>query len=188
VKPSSMKRGHVIRWNGELYKVVEVTHVTPGNKRAHFQTSMKSLSHGRIAQNRFAAHDDIEFVTVDGRDMQYLYREGDHHVFMDNESYEQELISDSDIADEILYIKDNAEVRVNFVEGKPISLDLPAAVELEVTQTDPGVKGDTVSNVFKPAKLETGLEIKVPLYINQGDTVKVDTRTGEFIERAQQAK
>jgi len=188
VKPSSMKRGHVIRWNGELYKVVEVIHVTPGNKRAHFQTSMKSLTHGRIAQNRFAAHDDIEFVTVDAREMQYLYREGDHHVFMDNESYEQELISDSDIADEILYIKDNAEVRVNFVEGKPISLDLPAAVELEVTHTDPGVKGDTVSNVFKPAKLQTGLEVKVPLYINPGDTVKVDTRTGEFIERAQQAK
>jgi len=188
VKPSSMKRGHVIRWNGELYKVVAVVHVTPGNKRAHFQTSMKSLSHGRVAQNRFAAHEDIEFVNVDGRAMQYLYREGDHHVFMDNESYEQELISHADISDEILYIKDNAEVRVNFVDGKPISLDLPAAVELEVTETDPGVKGDTVSNVFKPAKLETGLEVKVPLHINTGDTVKVDTRTGNFLERAQQAK
>jgi elongation factor P len=183
-----MKRGHVIRWNGDLYKVTNVVHVTPGNKRAHFQTSMKSLSHGRIAQNRFAAHDDIEFINVEAREMQYLYREGDHHVFMDNESYEQVLISDSDIADEILYIKDNAEIKVNFVEDKPISLDLPAAVELKITETDPGLKGDSVSNVFKPAKLETGLEIKVPLYIGPGDTVKVDTRTGEFQERAQQAK
>ncbi len=188
MKPSEMKRGHVIRWNGDLYKVVGVTHVTPGNKRAHFQTSMKSLSHGRVAQNRFAAHEDIEFINVEARAMQYLYREGDHHVFMDNDSFEQVLISDSDIAEEVLYIKDNADVRVNFVEGKPISLDLPAAVELKVTHTDPGIKGDTVSNVFKPAKLETGLEVKVPLHVNSGDTVRVDTRTGAFLERAQRAK
>lgn len=188
MKPSELKKGHVVRYQGDLCKIVGMAHVQRGNWRSYYQIDMKSLKTGRVVTNRVATHEDIEFVNVETRGMQYLYREGDHHVFMDNDSFEQVMISDDDIADEAPYIKDNADVRVNFIEGRPTSLDLPTSVELAVAETDPGVKGDTVSNVFKPAKLETGLEVKVPLYINPGDTVKVDTRTGEFLERAQQAK
>jgi len=184
VKPTEVKRGHVIRWQNDLWKVVAIVHITPGNKRAHFQMDLKNLGHGRVINNRFAAHENIEFVEVDTRKMQYLYREGDHHVFMDNETFDQVHIADDDVADQVAYLKLNAELKVQFVEGKPLGLDLPAAVVLEVVETDPGMKGDSVSNVFKPAKLETGLEVKVPLHINPGDLVKVDTRTGEFLERA----
>ena len=188
MKPSEIKRGHVVRWQGDLWKVHAITHVTPGNKRAMFQIDFKNLKRGGLRSNRFAAHDDIEFIEVETREMQYLYREGEHHVFMDNESYEQVFIADGDIENEVPYLKLNADVKVQFVDGTPFALDLPASVVLEVTETDPGMKGDSVSNVFKPAKLESGLEIKVPLHINPGDTVKIDTRTGAFIERAQQAK
>ena len=184
MRPSDLKKGHVVRHEGELFRLVGLTHVTKGNKRSYYQIEMKSLKTGRVATNRFATHDDLELVMVDTRAMQYLYREGDVHVFMDNETYDQVMIADADISEEIGYMKDNQNVRVNLVDGRPISIDLPAAVELKVVQCDPGTKGDTVSNVFKPAKLETGIEVKVPLHVNQGDTVKVDTRSGEFLERA----
>ncbi len=184
MKPSEVKRGHVVRWKDSLCKVVGVVHVTPGNKRAHFQIELKNLKTGRVLTNRFASHEDIEFVNIDIRPMQYLYRDGTNHCFMDTETYEQVMIAGDDIEDRVPFLKDNMEVRVQFVDGKPLSVDLPTAVVLEVTETDPGTRGDTVSNVFKPAKLETGLEVKVPLHVNQGDLVKIDTRTGEFLERA----
>ncbi len=158
-------------------------HQKPGKGPALYQITLKNVSTGRVLTNRFSTHEDLEYVTVDSRTMQYLYREGDHHVFMDNETYEQLMIAHGDIEDEVGFIKDNQDVRVNLVEGKPINLELPAAVELEIVECDPGTKGDTVTNVFKPAKLETGLEVKVPMHIDKGDTVKVDTRTGEFLER-----
>ncbi len=184
MKPSEVKRGHVIRWQNGLWRVVKITHITPGNTRAHFQMNLKNLGHGRVLNNRFAAHEDIEYVNIDTRAMQYLYREGDHHVFMDNETFDQVHIADEDIAEQVKFLSHNAELKVQFVDEAPLGLDLPSSVVLEVTETDPGRKGDTVSNVTKPAKLETGLEVKVPLHVNPGDLVKVDTRTGEFIERA----
>ena len=184
MRPTDLKKGHVVRHEKELFKLVGIAHVTKGNKRSYYQIDMKNLKTGRVLTSRFATHDDLEFVNVDTRAMQYLYRDGEVHVFMDNETYEQLMISHADIEDEIQFIKDNQNVRVNLVEEKPISLDLPAAVELEVVECDPGAKGDTVSNVFKPAKLETCLTVKVPLHVNQGDRVRVDTRSGEFLERA----
>ena len=184
MKPSSMKRGHVIRWNGELYKVVAVVHVTPGNKRAHFQTSMKSLSHGRVAQNRFAAHDDIEFINVDSRAMQYLYREGDHHVFMDNENYEQYPLAKEDIEDESQYLTEDLEgVSVLIYNDQPVGLQVPSTVELKVTQCDPGVKGNSATGRNKPATLETGHVVQVPEHIDPDIKVSVDTRSGEFLGR-----
>ena len=184
MKPSELKRGHVVRWKDGLWRIQGSEHTKPGKGPALYQMTMKNLSTGRVLTNRFSTHDDLEFVNIDSRRMQYLYRDGDLHVFMDNETYEQLMIADADIAEEIGFIKDNQDVRVNLVDGKPISLDLPAAVVLEVVECDPGARGDTVSNVFKPAKLETGLQVKVPLHINKGDTIKVDTRSGEFLERA----
>ena len=183
MKPSELKKGHVIRWKDGLWRILGMEHTKPGKGPALYQITLKNVSTGRVLTNRFSTHEDLEYVNVDSRQMQYLYRDGDHHVFMDNETYEQLMIAHPDIEGEAPFIKDNQDVRVNLVEGKTISLELPAAVELEVVECDPGTKGDTVTNVFKPAKLETGLEVKVPLHINQGDAVKIDTRTGEFLER-----
>lgn len=183
MRPSETKRGHVIRYNDNLWKVVGVTHLTPGNKRAIFQIDMKSLAHGRTLTHRFASHDNIEFVNVDTRTMQYLYKDGEHYVFMDLEDYEQVFINADDIAEQIVFLKEEGEVKVQFVDDKPIGLEMPAAVVLQITKCDPGMKGDSVSNVFKPATLETGHVIKVPLYMAEGQMVKVDTRSGEFLER-----
>jgi len=184
VKPSEIKKGHVIRWQNELWRVVGSSHVQKGNWRSYYQLDMKNLKTGRVLTNRFATHEDIEYAEVDQRKMQYLYRDGNHHCFMDSETFEQVMIPHDEIADQVPYLKLNMELVVQFVENQPVSIDLPSWVALEVIETTPGVKGDTVSNVMKPAKLETGLEIKVPLHVNAGDIVKVDTRTGEFIERA----
>jgi len=185
VKPSEVKKGHVIRWKDDLWRVVNIAHITPGNKRALFQMELKNLRQGRVLNNRFAAHEDIEFVEFERRQMQYLYREGDHYCFMDNKTYEQTLLSREDIADQVGYLTENMDLLMVFAEGRPLGIELPTAVVLQVAQCDPGAKGDTVSNVQKLAKLETGLTVKVPLHVNQGDLVKVDTRTGEFLERAQ---
>jgi elongation factor P len=183
VKPSELKKGHVVRVDKDLWKIVGMQHVQKGNWRSYYQIDLKNIKTGRVLTNRFATHDDLEYVNVDHRNMQYLYREGDNHCFMDNETYEQILIPHDEIAESIQYMKLNMETDIQFIDNMPINVNLPAAVELEIIETDPGVKGDTVSNVFKPAKLETGLEVKVPLHINPGDTVKVDTRSGEFLER-----
>lgn len=182
-KPSNLKKGQVARHNGELWRIVNITHITPGNKRAIFQIQMKHLTRGQTVTNRFSAADEVEVLHFEPRPMQYLYKEGENHCFMDMETYDQIMVPHEMIEDAAPYMALNSEVKVNFVDGRPVSVDLPAAVVLEVKQTDPGIKGDTVSNVFKPATVETELEIKVPLHINMGDLVKVDTRTGEFLER-----
>jgi elongation factor P len=184
VKASELKKGHVVRVGGELQRVVDMQHVQKGNWRSYYQIDLKNLKTGRVLTNRFATHDDVDYVSVDQRSMQYLYREGDNHCFMDNDTYEQIMIPHDDISNEIPYMKLNMETTIQFVDNMPINVALPSSVSLEVIECDPGLKGNTVSNVYKPAKLETGLEIKVPLYINPGERVKVDTRTGEFLERA----
>jgi elongation factor P len=184
MKVSELRRGYAIEYEGDLNVVTELLHLTPGNWRAYFQIKLKNMRTGRVVQRRFSPSDDVEVVTLEPRDMEYLYIQGQQHVFMDLESYEQVLIDTDQIADALPYIKLNSTVAVTFANGKPVSVDLPTSVVLEVTETEPGARGDTVSNVRKPAKLETGLEVKVPFHISKGDKIKVDTRTGEFIERA----
>lgn len=184
MKPSELKKGHVVRINNELWKIVGMQHVQKGNWRSYYQIETKNLKTGRVLTNRYATHDDLEYVNVEQRSMQYLYREGDNHCFMDNDTYEQIMIANDEIEEEIPFMKLNIEVNIHFVDSMPIAVNLPSSVILEIIECDPGMKGDTVSNVFKPAKLETGLEVKVPLHVNPGDSVKVDTRTGEFLERA----
>ena len=184
INATEMKKGVVIELEDGLWIVTDTMHMTPGNKRGFIQAKIKSLADGHVLQRKFRSTDRVEKAFLEGRKHEYLYEEPPSFVFMDKESFEQIRLGEDAVGEQMKYIRHNSEVNITFHNGKPISIDLPAAVVLEVTQTDPGMKGDTVSNVYKPATLETGLVVKVPLYINEGNSVKIDTRTGEFLERA----
>jgi elongation factor P len=179
-----LRKGLVIKIDGELYTVSGFNHVTPGKGRAHMQVSIKSLKQGNVTQKRFRSSDKVEDVFLDHRDMEYLYQEGDSYCFMDTENYEQVFLSKNVLGDAMSYIAPNAKVTVSLYENNAIGVELPSSVTLKIIETDPGTKGDTVTNVFKPAKLETGYVTKVPLFINTGEIIKIDTRTGEFMGRA----
>ena len=179
-----LRKGLVIRIDGELYTVSGYNHVTPGKGRAHMQVSIKSLKQGNVTQKRYRPSDKVEDVFLDYRDMEYLYQEGDNYCFMDTENYEQVFLSKDVLGDAMSYIAPNAKVSVSLHENNAIGVELPSSVTLKIIETDPGSKGDTVTNVFKPAKLETGYVTKVPLFINTGEIIKIDTRTGEFMGRA----
>ena len=179
-----LRKGLVIRIDGELYTVSSYNHVTPGKGRAHMQVSIKNLKQGNVTQKRYRPSDKVEDVFLDHRDMEYLYQEGDNYCFMDTENYEQVFLSKDVLGDAMSYISPNAKVSVSLHENNAIGVELPSSVTLKIIETDPGTKGDTVTNVFKPAKLETGYVTKVPLFINTGEIIKIDTRTGEFMGRA----
>ena len=181
---TDIRKGLIVKVDGELFSVSDFQHVTPGKGRAHMQVSIKSLKQGNVIQKRFRSTDKVEDVFLEHKDMEYLYQEGNNFCFMDTENYEQVLFSEEVIGDMMPYITPNAQVKVSFYEGNAVGIELPASVTLKIIETDPGTKGDTVTNVFKPAKLETGLIIKVPLFINPEELVKVDTRTGQFLCRA----
>jgi len=183
VSATEIKRGIVIKIDSELYLVVDYQHVTPGNWRGMVQAKLKSLKQGSVVQKRFRSTDKLENIFLDYRNMEYLYREGDNYCFMDTENYEQVLLPKEVVEDALQYLVLNSQVRIAFYESKALSIELPTSVTLKVVETDPGKKGDTVTNVYKTAKLETGLIVKVPLFINNGEMVKVDTRTCEFIGR-----
>ena len=184
INATDIRKGLIIRVDGELFSVSNFDHVTPGKGRAHMQVYMKSLKRGNVIQKRFRSADKVDDVFLDHKEMEYLYKDGENYCFMDTESFEQTLLPKDIAGDFIQYIPENMRVEVSFHEGNAVSISLPASVVLKITETDPGVKGNTVTNVFKPATLETGLVIKVPLFVNNGETIKVDTRTGEFLGRA----
>lgn len=183
-KINTVRPGQVIKQDGELWAVTKMIHGTPGNKRAFYQVTMKNLARGNVVTNKYSADEDVDVAFMDTKTMEYLYRDGNMYCFMDAEDYEQHMIEEGLLRDTMSYVKENDQVRMRMHDGKPVSIELPAAVSLRVTKTDPGLKGNTVNNHFKPAELETGLSIKVPLYITEGESVKVDTRTGTFLERA----
>ena len=170
--------------DGQLYSVVDKHLNTPGNWRAILNLKLKNLKTGAVTPKRFRPDDKVEQAYLDKRPMQYLYKDGDDYVFMDKETYDQVSLGREAVGDLILYLKENNSCQVTFYDGKPLSIDLPASVELTVTDTEPGVKGDTVSNVTKPATLETGAVVQVPLFVNVGDKLKVDPREGRYISRA----
>ncbi len=179
-----LRKGQVVKIDGELYTVSGFNHVTPGKGRAHMQVSIKNLKQGNVTQKRYRPSDKVEDVFLDHRDMEYLYQEGDNYCFMDTENYEQVFLAKDLLGDAMSYIAPNAKVTVSLYENNAIGVELPSSVTLKIIETDPGTKGDTVTNVFKPAKLETGYVTKVPLFINTGEIIKIDTRTGEFMGRA----
>jgi elongation factor P len=182
---SQVRKGMVIVGeDGQLYAVIDRDLNTPGNWRAILNLKLKNLKTGAVTPRRFKPEDKVELAYLDKRTMQYLYQEGDGYVFMDKETYDQITLSKEWVGEQILFLKENDDAQVTFYDGKPISLELPATVELRVTETEPSVKGATAAAQYKPATLETGLKVTVPPFIGVGEMLQVDTRTGEYLSRA----
>ncbi|HOZ87430.1 MAG TPA: elongation factor P [Bacteroidia bacterium] len=175
--------GSIIRFNGELVQIMEYQHRTPGNLRAFYQAKMRNLKNGKQTENRFRSGEGVEIVRVEFRMMQFIYTEGEFAVVMDNENFEQVHIPMLMFGDSGRFLKEGMEVKISFEGDEAILAEAPTFVEAQVTYTEPGLKGDTATNTLKSATIDTGTEIRVPLFTNEGDWVKIDTRTGEYVER-----
>jgi elongation factor P len=184
IRVTEAKKGMVIRYEGDLYQITKYDHVTPGNWRAIHHLNLKNLKTGRQKDVRMNTSDQIEPVYLDSRDAQYLFKDSLGYTFMDNENFEQFVLSAEVIGEAMQFITDNSNCTVVFCEGEALTVQLPPTVELEIVETENAARGDTVSSVQKPAKLSTGLEIKVPAHIKLGEIVRVSTETGEFLGRA----
>jgi elongation factor P len=184
ISATQMRPGMVIKYNNELYTVFSVSHRTPGNLRGFVQAKMRSLRSGTMTENRFSSEDRVEKAIMEEHEMEYLYDDGEYYYFMNIETYEQMHLMKDLLGDATNYLIPNLKVTVEFYEGKPISVELPASVDMTVVETEPGLKGATVSNVTKPAKLETGLVVQVPPFISEGEKIRVNTAEGTYQERA----
>lgn len=184
---SDIKNGLCIKFNNDIYKIIEFLHVKPGKGPAFVRTKLKSLTNGKVLDNTFSAGHKIDEVRVETHTYQYLYSEGDQFHFMNVESYEQ-ITLDKKILDAPDLLKEgtNVMVQVNTETEMPLSVDMPSSIVLEVTYAEPGVKGNTATNATKPAKVETGASVNVPLFINEGDKIKIDTATGSYMERVKE--
>ncbi|MFA0759457.1 MAG: hypothetical protein PVTTEEND_000918 [Candidatus Fervidibacter sp.] len=186
ISTNDFRPGITVLIDGEIYMVLEAQHVKLGRGGAHVRTRLKHLLSGNVLERNFRAGEEFEQAIVERRPYQFLYRQGDEFVFMDAETYDQVTLSAEQVGDVAQFLKDGTEVTLVFHEDQPLMVELPTAVELRVVETDPGVRGDTASGGSKPAKLETGAVIQVPLFINVGDLIRVDTRTGRYIERVRE--
>lgn len=182
-KASDLSNGNFIIYNNELCQITEWIHRTPGNLRAFYQAKMKVVRTGKSAENRFRPDEEVELVRVEERDLQYLYKDGTAIVCMDTDSYEQFYVDEILFGNGLQFMKEGNMVSVSFSGDTPVSAKPPKSVDLEVTYTEPGVKGDTATNTLKPATLETGAEIRVPLFIETGELIRVNPESGEYIER-----
>jgi len=180
---ADFKNGLTIEFSNDIFQIVEFQHVKPGKGGAFVRTKLKSMTTGKVIDNTFRAGEKIDVVRVEAKQMQYLYREGEHLIFMDNETYEQIPLSEEVLGDDVKWLKDGLEVKVLFNKEQALGAELPFFIEYEINETEPGVKGDTVSGSGKPATVETGAVVQVPFFIEVGDIIKVDTRTGEYLER-----
>jgi len=183
ISTNDIKPGMALNLPEGLFQVIEYQHVKPGKGKAFVRMKLKNLTSGAVVDRTFRADEGVPRATIDRRDFQYLYRDDMGFYFMDGETYEQIALSEDAVADEASYLADGATVRLSMFEGKPIGIELPAAVELEVTHTEPAVKGDRVSAATKPVTLVTGLIVQAPLFVEIGDVLKVDTRTGDYLTR-----
>jgi elongation factor P len=183
IKATDIRRGLVITIDGVNFVVVDFAHHTPGNLRAMVQTKLRNMNTGSLIEKRLRSVDEVETPYVETKEYQYLYSSADEHVFMDNETYDQLSFDPEMVGTAMQYLLPNANVAVMYVGGKAVSIDVPASVELVVTDTPPSLKGATATNQYKEATLETGLKIMVPPFIDPGEKIKIDTRTGEYIER-----
>jgi elongation factor P len=184
IPATQLRTGMVIKYNNELYRIMNVLHVTPGNWRGMVQTKMRSMRSGNATENRFRSEDKVDRVTLEQHEMEYLYSDGDSHHFMNTENFEQIGLSNEDLGDAANYLLPNVKINVEFYDGKPIGVSLPKTMDLKVSDTAPGLKTATVTNVLKPATLETGLIVQVPNFVNPGDLIRVDTETGAYVSRA----
>jgi elongation factor P len=180
---SDFRNGLIIRFRNELYTLTEFQHVKPGKGGAFVRTTLKNLKTGRVLENTFRSGENIDIIKVERKKYQYLYREGDFLVCMDNETYEQINIPMSYFGDAVDYLKESEELEILFNKDEIVTVDIPIFVTLKVVETEPGFRGDTATGANKPAKLETGATVNVPLFINVGDRLKIDTRNGAYVER-----
>ena len=183
ISTNDFRTGVTIEMEGDVWQVVEFQHVKPGKGAAFVRSKLKNVRTGAVVERTFRAGEKIPRARVDRREMQYLYNDGENYVVMDNENYEQLSLTADQIGDAVKYLKENMNLYVVMFQGQVIGVELPNQVELVVVETEPGIKGDTASGGSKPAKLETGAVVQVPFFINVGDTLRIDTRTGEYIER-----
>ncbi|MCD7960212.1 MAG: elongation factor P [Ruminococcus sp.] len=183
ISAGDFRNGVTFELDGNVVQVIEFQHVKPGKGAAFVRTKYKNVITGAVVERSFNPTDKYPTAYIERKDMQYLYSDGDLYYFMDMETYEQQPIDKSKLGDAFRFVKENEEVKVLSYKGNVFGVEPQTFVELEVTETDPGFKGDTATNTTKPAVLETGTEIKVPLFINQGDKIRIDTRTGEYMER-----
>jgi len=184
ISATQMRPGMVIKFNNELYSIFSVNHRTPGNLRGFVQARMRSLRSGSMTEHRFSSEDRVEKALLDEQEMEYLYDDGEYFYFMNTESFEQMHLTKDLLGDATQYLIPQLRVKVEFYEGKPMSVELPATVDMTVIETEPSLKGATVSNVTKPAKLETGLVVQVPPFISEGEKIRVNTSEGTYQERA----
>jgi elongation factor P len=180
---SDFRPGLVIKYNSEPWTIVEFQHVNPGNWRAFVRTKLKNLKSGKVIENRFRAGEAVEIIRIERKEYQFLYHDGNGYVFMDKETYDQITVAQEQIGEGAEFLKDGESVDILFNGTDITGIELPITVELKVTETVPGVRGDSANAGTKPAKVETGATVNVPLFINEGDLLKIDTRTGDYIER-----
>ncbi len=184
IPATQMRPGMIIKHNDQLHLVFKVEHRTPGNLRAFIQAKLRNLKSGAMFEHRFRSADAIERVVVDEVPMEYLYADGDDYYFMNPENYEQTVLKGTTLGDAVEYLTPNLEIRVSYFDGQPVGIELPQTVELQVIETEPGLKSATASSVTKPAKTETGLVVQVPPFINEGEKIRVDTSEGAYLSRA----
>src|SRR5208282_654265 len=184
IAATQLRPGMVIKFNKELFSVFKMEHRTPGNLRGFVQVKMRNFKSGTMIEHRFSSEDKLEKANLDEQEMEYLYDDGEYYYFMNTETFEQMHLMKDLLGDATQYLIPQLKVSVEFYEGKPISVELPATVDLTVVETEPGLKGASVSNVTKPAKLETGLVVQVPPFITEGEKIRVSTAEGTYQERA----
>lgn len=184
VTAGDFRNGVTFEMDGNVYSIIEFQHVKPGKGAAFVRTKIRNVISGAVTEKTFNPNDKYPTAFIERKDMEYLYNDGDLYYFMDSETYEQLPISPNVLGDNFRFVKENMVCKVLSYKGNVFGIEPPNFVELQVTETEPGVKGDTATNVTKPATLETGAEVKVPIFINEGEMIRVDTRTGEYMERA----
>jgi elongation factor P len=183
ISAGDFKKGITIQWRDGIWQILDFQHVKPGKGAAFVRTKVKNVQTGSIREETFNPNDKFPKAHIETKEMQYLYNDGQLYYFMDTETYAQTPLNHDQVEEAIPYIKENEIAIMKFFEGKPIEVQAPNFVELEVTHTEPGVKGDTATNTYKPATVETGAVIEVPLFVEIGDVIKIDTRTGEYLSR-----
>lgn len=184
ISAGEFRNGVTIEYEGDIYVILEFQHVKPGKGAAFVRTKIKNLVTGAVVEKTFRPTEKMGRAHIDRKDMQYLYSDGELYHFMDTETFDQTAVNASDVGDALKFVKENEMVKILSYNGNVFGIEPPQIVELEITETEPGFKGDTATGATKPAILETGAQINVPLFINQGEVVKVDTRTGEYTGRA----
>jgi elongation factor P len=184
IQATRMKKGMLVKIENDLFRVLELQHVTPGNLRGFVRVKFRNIRSGTLSDQKLRSEDTVERATLEEKEMQYLYQDGEDFYFMDTSSYEQIHITSEALGDSVSYLKPEMTINVEFYGTEPVGIELPQTVDLKVTQTVPGIKGATASNQIKPATVETGLVVNVPPFINEGDVIRVNTETGEYLSRA----